>query len=61
MTPGLNFSEVSQFYFYFPWAESESLGGEGVNDISIQTFLKFVFRPFFFLLSQVIRPGLDTV
>lgn len=48
MTPGLNFGEVSQFYFHFPWAELESLGGEGVNDISIQTFLKFVFRPFFF-------------
>ena len=43
MTPGLNFGKVSQFYFHFPCAESESLGGEGVNDISIQTFLKICF------------------
>lgn len=43
MTPGLDFGKVSQFYFHFPCAESESLGGEGVNDISIQTFLKICF------------------
>lgn len=47
MTPGLNFGKVFQFYFHFPWAESESLGGEGVNDISIQTFLKICFQAIF--------------